>query len=128
MPGHGEKLSRKQEALIAVLLTAPSLEQAARQTGVDPSTAWRWMKLPAFAAAYREAKRELVVHATTLLQRFASTAVGTLVAVATDQNAPASARVAAAKAVSDLAYRGSEIEDIQARLAVLEAGEGGQGR
>jgi hypothetical protein len=126
MPGHGEKLSRKQEALIAALLTAPSLEQAAKLVGINPVTAWRWMKQPAFAAAYRDAKRELVVHATTLLQRFASTAVSTLASIMVDSHALASSRVAAARTVLEMSLRGIELEELTARIEALELG--GQGR
>ena len=114
------KLTQKQEQLIAALLTAPSIEAAAKQTGINPVTAWRWMKQPTFQAAYRDAKRELVLHATTLLQRFSSTAVSTLASIMVDTNAPASSRVAAARTVLEMSLRGVELEDLATRIAALE--------
>ena len=102
-------------------MNIPTIEAAAQQTGINPVTAWRWMKQPAFAAAYRTEKRALVEHATTLLQRFTSTAVSTLAQVMTDAKAPASARVAAARTVWELALRGIELEDLAARIEALEA-------
>src|SRR6266487_1646297 len=110
------KLTQKQEQLIAALLTAPSIEAAAKQAGINPVTAWRWMKQPAFQAAYREARRAVVQHAVVLLQRFSANAVGTLAQVMTDATAPASSRVAAARTVLEMALRGAEIEDLTARI------------
>lgn len=53
MKGHGQKFSRKQEALIAALLTEPTHAAAAAKAGISPSTLYRWMKMSAFRAAYR---------------------------------------------------------------------------
>ena len=44
MRGHGEKLSRKQEALISALLLAPTLAEAAQAAGIHEATAWRWLR------------------------------------------------------------------------------------
>jgi hypothetical protein len=56
MKGHGEKLSRKQEALISALLLAPTLADAAHTAGIGEVTAWRWLKDSTFQDAYREAR------------------------------------------------------------------------
>src|SRR2546423_6787511 len=68
MKGHGEKRTRKEEAFIAALLTAPSIEQAAKQAGIGTVTAWRGMQQPAFKSAYRAARRAGVAHAIAFLQ------------------------------------------------------------
>jgi transposase-like protein len=39
------------------LLTQRNIEEAARATGVAPNTLLKWMKLPEFQTAYREARR-----------------------------------------------------------------------
>lgn len=57
MKGHGEKLSRKQEAAVAALLTESTLCRAAERARVGEVTLWRWLKEPGFKAAYREARR-----------------------------------------------------------------------
>jgi hypothetical protein len=121
MPGHGEKLTRKQDEVIAALLVSPSQEAAAQQCGINTSTLGRWQKDPGFQAAYREAKRGLVVHATTLLQKFAATAVGTLAGIMVDRTAPASSRVAAARTILELSLRGVELDDLLTRLETMEA-------
>src|SRR5262249_54898686 len=78
MVGHGQKLSRRQERLIAALLTEPTHAAAAARTGVGETTLHRWFRLPAFQAAYRQARRAIVEGAIGRLQQSASKAVQTL--------------------------------------------------
>ena len=125
MKGHGEKLSRKQEALISALLLEPTLAEAAQAAGIGEVTAWRWLQDAAFQAAYREARREVVRHAITQVQRATGEAVETLRNVMQDADAPASARVSAAKAVLETAVKAVELEDLEARIAALEAAQQG---
>jgi hypothetical protein len=58
MAGHGQKYTRKQEALIAALLTEPTCTAAAEKAGVGERTLYRWMQLPEFRAAYDRARQE----------------------------------------------------------------------
>ena len=120
MKGHGEKLSRKQEALICALLLAPTLADAAHTAGIGEVTAWRWLKEADFQAAYREARRAVVQQAITQVQRATGEAVETLRSVMQDAEAPASAKVSAAKAILETAVKAVELEDLGARLAALE--------
>ena len=124
--GHGEKLSRKQEQLVSALLTEPTLRAACAIVKIADSTAYRWLKVPAVEEAYRRARYETVRQAVAQIQRAATKAVGTLVAVMDEVDAGASARVSAAKVVLELALRGVELEDLVARVAALEA-IGGEG-
>ena len=115
-------LSARAEKAISALLTTTSIGDAAQQAGVGERTLYRWLREDqAFQKAYRAAKRDGVAHATTLLQQAAATAVETLLAVMKDVEAPASARVAAAQAVLEQAFRGVEIEELESRIATLEA-------
>jgi phage terminase small subunit len=117
------KLTRKQEALISALLTAPSLAAAAQQAGLSEVTAWRWLKEPTFQAAYRAARRAVVQHAITQMQQATGEAVETLRAVMQNAEAPASAKVSAAKTILDTAVKAVEIEDLEARITALEAAQ-----
>jgi hypothetical protein len=121
MKGHGEKLSRKQAVLISALLTAPTLAAAAQTAGIGAVTAWRWLKEPTFQAAYREARRAVVQQALVQVQHATGEAVATLRSVMQDPEAPASARVSAAKTILETAVKGVELEDLEARIAALEA-------
>lgn len=120
MPGHGEKLSRKQTLVIAALLSAPTLEAAASQTDVDERTIRRWMKLPAFAREYRDARRLVVEQAIAGLQRACGAAVAALVSVIEDDGAKNSDRIRAATTILEQAFRGIELLDLDSRLAALE--------
>ena len=122
MKGHGEKLSRKQEALISALLQAPTLADAAHTAGVGQVTAWRWLKKDeGFQTAYREARRAVVQHAVTQIQQATGEAVETLRAIMQAQTAPASAKVQAARVILEMAFKGIEMDDLEARIAALEA-------
>jgi transposase-like protein len=114
-------LTRKQDETIAVLLTVPTIAAAARQVGVGERTLFRWLRQDtAFQAAYRQARRQTVQHAIARVQQATSTAVTTLEAVMGDPDKPSSRRVAAAKAVLELALKAIEFEDLEARVAALE--------
>lgn len=123
MTGHGEKLTRKQDQAIAALLTCASILDAAQACAVAEVTLYRWLKDPAFQTAYREARRAVVQHAITQVQRATGEAVETLRSVMQDTTTPASAKVSAAKTILEMAMRGVELEDLAARIAALEAAQ-----
>src|SRR5262249_60295867 len=104
MRGHGQKLTRKQEALIAALLTEPTHAAAATKAGISEATLHRWLNRPAVRAAYRRARRELVEGAIGRIQAATGQAVDTLLAVAKD-GAKDSDRGRPAVALLDHAWR-----------------------
>jgi hypothetical protein len=120
MAGHGSKLGRKQEEAIAALLSQRNIDDAARVAGVGARTLIRWLKLPEFDAAYREARRAAFGQSIARLQQASGAAVATLLKIMVDPAAPASTRVRAADSVLNHAGKAIEIEDIEARLAALE--------
>lgn len=122
--GHGAKIGRRKEAAIIGLLLEPSFEKAAKRAGISESTLWRWLRTDDFQTAYREARRETVSQAIGALQKASSEAVEALREIMQDKEAPATARVSAARSILEFAIKGMEIEDILARLEALE-NEGG---
>ena len=115
-------LTRKQDETIAVLLTVPTIAEAARQVGIGERTLFRWLHTdPTFQVAYREARRAAVQQAIARIQQATSTAVTTLEAVMRDPQKPSGSRVSAAKAVLELALKAIEFEDLEVRVSVLEA-------
>ena len=60
-------LGRKQEETIAALLSQRNLGEAAKAAGISMRTLMRWLKLPEFQAAYREARRMAYSHAVAKL-------------------------------------------------------------
>jgi hypothetical protein len=69
----------------------------------------------------REARRLAFSQSIARLQQGSSAAATTLLKIMLDVNAPASTRVRAADSVLDHAAKAIEIEDIEARVAALEA-------
>jgi transposase-like protein len=120
MVGHGSKFGRKKEEAIAALLTHRSIEEAARAAGIGTQTLLRWLKLPEFQAAYREARRAVMSQSNARMQQASSAAVSILLKILVDPTAPAVARLRAADRVLSLAHRAMEHEDIEVRVAALE--------
>jgi hypothetical protein len=69
MPAEDEGLTAKQEQAIAALLVHPTIAKAAAACGVAAKTITRWLKLPAFLAAWRSARQEVEEHAIGELQK-----------------------------------------------------------
>jgi len=120
MAGHGAKLPHKQEEAVAALLSQRKIEDAARVARVGTRTLLRWMKIPEFQAAYREARRAAFSQAIARSQQASSAAVATLLKVMVDANTPAASRVRAADCVLEHATKAIEIEDIEVRVSELE--------
>jgi len=120
MVGHGAKFTRKKEEAIAALLTQRNVEEAARAAGIGTQTLVRWLKVPEFQTAYRDARRAAFSQSIARLQQASSAAATTLLKIMLDVNAPASTRVRAADSVLDHAKQAIELEDVEARVTGLE--------
>jgi hypothetical protein len=120
MTCHGAKFGRKQEEAIAALLSQRNVDEAARVVGIDPKTLLRWLKLPEFQTAYRQARREAFSQSIARLQQGCAAAATTLLKIMVDPNAPASTRVRAAECLMNHATKAIEIEDIEVRVSELE--------
>ena len=107
MAGHGENFGRKKEDAIAALLCQRNVDDAARAAGIGARTLLRWLKVPEFQAAYRQARREAFSQSTARLQQASGAAVSTLLKIMVDPNAPASTRVRAADSVLDHGCQGN---------------------
>jgi len=117
--GRGGTKERLREVAIGALLTNPTHEAAAKAAGVSESTLARWMRDPTFAAAVREARRRALEQALGALSAATAEAVETLrVLLGAEGEA---VRVRAAVAILDHALRGAETQDLEERIAALEA-------
>lgn len=116
--GHGNK-ERLRETAVAALLAHPTYQEAARAAGVSESTLARWLREPAFAAAVREARRRTLEQAIGALSAATAEAVATLRAMLGAEGE--SVRVRAAVAILEHALRGAETQDLEERIAALEA-------
>ena len=89
--------------LFELLLKGESVTQAAEIVGVHRVTAQRWSTDPDFAAAMVAAVADRHAAVVRRLRAVAPGMVDVLVEIASDQGAPASARVSAAREVLDRA-------------------------
>ena len=119
-----QTLPARQEKAIAALMSCTSVLKAAEQAGVGERTLHSWLRQPAFAAAYRSARRESFSHAIAMTQRYAGHAVQALAKVMTEPSAPWTARVQAAVAILRFGREGIELEDLQQRIEALEMAAG----
>jgi len=119
-PGKSSKKTRQRELLIQALLQQPGLEKAAKAAGISAVTAWRISQTPEFQQEYRQARREAFSQSIGRLQQASSAAVTTLMKIMVDPTAPAASRVRAADCILDRGAKALELEDLEARISVLE--------
>lgn len=115
-------LDPKQDALIIQLLQCTTVSEAAKAADVTTSTVYRWLKEEQFSKAYRDAQKRLFDVAMGHLQGGTSEAVRTLREIMTSTTAPETARVTAARTVLDFARQHIGQQEIEDRIAALEAG------
>ena len=120
MTGHGEKLTRNKQKAIAALLSKPSIPEAAKVVGIGERTLWRWLKDDDFKKEYQEARNQIVIQAIAQVQDGLTEAVKTLRKIMTNDDAPASARVSAAKAMLDIGVKSIDVEDLETRISHIE--------
>ena len=120
----GTKITRKTETLIAALLSEPTHAAAGSKAGISEATVQRWLRDPAFMAAYRAARRAVVESAVGRLQQASEKAVETL-----ERNLKCGqpgVEIRAACAILDNAIRGIDQLDLAYRVDALEARAGGR--
>lgn len=113
-------LTPKQEEAIVALLNQPTVRAACEAIGVGERTIHRWLDDPAFAEAYRRARRETFRQAIGLTHKYAALAVQTLAKVMADPKAPHGAKVSAAARLLEFSREALELDDLAARVDALE--------
>ncbi len=119
-----EKLEAKHEQALAALLAHPTVADAAKAARVSQATLWRYMRDPAFSARYADARADVTKHFIMRLQADSTKAAKILIDIAEDTNAPASARVSAARTIIEGALKGAELHDLMSRVEAIEAMQG----
>jgi hypothetical protein len=116
-----DNLTPAQHRAVIALLEYPTVKEAAEATGVHKATLYKWLQVPDFQAAYREARRQAISRATARLQQISSEAVEALWEIVADRGQQGASRVGAARVILDYAAKMTELEDLEARIARLEA-------
>jgi len=113
--------SRKKELAIAGLLSQRNLDEAARFAGISVTTLRRWMRLPEFHAEYLQARRDVVNQVHARIQQNSGAAASVLLRLMADATTPASVRARAAQCILERSAKSLEEEDVELRVAALEA-------
>ncbi len=117
--GHGEKLTRRQDAAIVALLAHPTIPESAKAAGVGETTLWRWLQREEFRKKYREAQDKVFDGALGSLQVASTEAVDCLKRNLTSGSA--SAEIQAAKIILEYTLKARELFGMEIRIAQLEA-------
>ena len=120
---HDNALSARQRRFCAAILTAPSIEAAAEAAGIARRTAFVYLGKPHVRAAIRGAFDETMKQAMRQAVNAMAGALATLQEIHADAEAPAGARVSAARAILENAARLSGDIDILERIEALEAAQ-----
>lgn len=108
------------EAIIAALLSTPTLDAASQQCGLSVRQLYERRQAPGFEKKLRKAQSEALSDTARFLQHATGSAAATLLEIAESKVRPAQVRISAARTILEQATKYSEITDIQARLEALE--------
>jgi len=102
-------------------MTCRTVTEAAQVVGISRKTGERYLRDPTVKEALAEAQDTALRDTTRRLQTGMWAVLDTLEAIHTNDEAPASVRVSAARAWGDMALRYGEYEDLLGRIEALEA-------
>lgn len=110
----------KKDRFLRAMLTEKNIEQAYKKAEISKTTAYKYLKDDNFKAELLKAKREIMSQVTTQLQQKALSAVQVVAEIMTSKESPDFARLQAAKTILDNAYKGLELEDLQADIEMIK--------
>lgn len=113
-----DKITPKQEQLIASLVVEPTVEKACAKVGISPVSYWRWSQQKGFKREYRKARRTILENTVTRLQGLTIDAVDCLARNLNSENP--SVEIRAASMILDLSVKGLEMLDLEERVEILE--------
>ena len=112
-------LDAREMRFVQQLAAGKTMPQASRAVGISDRTGRRWRSTPRVGAALREALQEQVGVCKAVLASGAARAARSLVKMSDGKGS--TTQVAASKAVVDGAIKAVEIDELQAKVAELEA-------
>jgi transposase-like protein len=112
-------LTAKQRRMIACLLTAASVQAAAKAAGVGERTAYRWMRQPEFMAELDAATKDAIAQTVRRLASLSVAATGVLGATMADGTR--AERLRAANVTLGRLPQLAQLFALEERLATIEA-------
>lgn len=115
-------MTAKQRRALGALLTASTVQEAAKEANISYSTLRRWLASDAdFRREYNGELQSIIESAAVRARQGMGEAVETLREIVTDREAAQNTRVAAARTILESGGRLIEMQTIEARLSALEA-------
>lgn len=109
----------RQEKLLAALVTNPDVQAACKTAGVGRTTAYRWLRDPAFRDALARERGALLTDALSAVKAHVTLAVSQLAKLLRSKDDRL--RRMACNDILGHALKVRELEEIEERLAALEA-------
>lgn len=114
-------MTPKQAQALRSLLAKPSINEAAKDAGVNVRTIYRWLEEPVFKQALIKAEDQAINAATRRLVVISEAAVAVIVSIMADRNVNASTRLRAASVALENLLKLVEVRNLSERIAALEA-------
>lgn len=114
-----DNLTTKQRKGIAALLTERTAKEAAQKAGISETQMHRWLEMPDFKAALREAEDSMIDNAARRLSIGLGTALDALAELTQGASSESVKRAAAAEWLTQ-AFRVQEIRILSERITELE--------
>lgn len=114
-----ERLTRRQLHVLPFLINNPTVESAAKQSGVSPKQIFNWLNQPSFRQELENRKNDAVNQAVDCLKATASKACDTLVGLL-DHAESGSVRHRVAVDMLNMMLKFIEFKDVEQRIRKLE--------
>jgi TATA-binding protein-associated factor Taf7 len=114
-----EKLTRRQLHVLPFLISNPTVESAAKQSGVSPKQIFDWLNQPAFRQELENRKNEAVNQAVDRLKATTSKACDALIGLL-DHAESESVRHRVAIDLLNMTLKYMEFKDVEQRIRKLE--------
>ena len=113
-------LSRKKSKAITALFEYRTDGEAAESIEIGQSTLFRWMEDHNFQRHYLQTKRKVIDQAVTKLQNMCGGAVEVLRQIMIDEVNTPTSRIACARPILILKFKGFQLEEFSTRIDALE--------
>ncbi len=112
--------NRKDELILAALLTNPTVRAASTACGVSETQIYARLRNPEFREKYDNARRELLEQSTAYIQGIVSEAIDKMREVMNDPDAAPQVQLNAAECITRNSLKLTEQTDILRQLAELK--------
>lgn len=116
----GKAADRKDEIIIAALISNPTVKKAAEACGMGETQIYARLRTPAFKEKYDNARRELLQQTTAYLQGIVGEAIQKMYSIMNNPDASYQVQLNAAEAIARNKDKMTEQADILGQIAELK--------